>query len=247
MGCLVPYEPLDQLKPVAEDVWIIDGPEVGMRYFGLSVPFPTRCTIVRLEGRRLWVHSPTPLTPVLRDGLNALGDVAALVAPNILHHSWMDQWRAAYPEAEVFSGPPPGRAAPPPALSTAQILTDHAPELWRGVIDQRIARGDLFSEAVFFHRPSATLILTDLIENFEPDRVRCTGWRWIMQMFGAADPHGSAPYDMRLSFWRERHRLREIVRTMLDWAPERVIIAHGRWYEADAAGELRRAFAWVKP
>jgi len=28
------------------------------------------------------------------------------------------------------------------------------------------------NEAVFLHRPSRTLILTDLIENFEPHRVR---------------------------------------------------------------------------
>jgi hypothetical protein len=32
---------------------------------------------------------------------------------------------------------------------------------------------------------------------------------------------------------------------MLAWQPERVMIAHGRWYDKDAAAELRRAFRWV--
>ena len=32
--------------------------------------------------------------------------------------------------------------------------------------------GSVMNEAVFLHRPSRTLILTDLIENFEPHRVR---------------------------------------------------------------------------
>jgi hypothetical protein len=32
---------------------------------------------------------------------------------------------------------------------------------------------------------------------------------------------------------------------MLAWQPERVMIAHGRWYDKDGAAELRRAFRWV--
>lgn len=32
---------------------------------------------------------------------------------------------------------------------------------------------------------------------------------------------------------------------MIVWAPERIIIAHGRRYEKDGVKELRRAFRWV--
>jgi hypothetical protein len=32
---------------------------------------------------------------------------------------------------------------------------------------------------------------------------------------------------------------------MVAWKPERVIMAHGRWYQRDGTGELRRAFRWV--
>jgi hypothetical protein len=32
---------------------------------------------------------------------------------------------------------------------------------------------------------------------------------------------------------------------MLDWDPERIIIAHGRWYDRDGGAELRRAFRWI--
>ncbi|MCP5170337.1 MAG: hypothetical protein H6999_11365 [Hahellaceae bacterium] len=33
---------------------------------------------------------------------------------------------------------------------------------------------------------------------------------------------------------------------MLQWQPERIILAHGRWYAHDGTAELRRAFRWVK-
>jgi hypothetical protein len=32
---------------------------------------------------------------------------------------------------------------------------------------------------------------------------------------------------------------------MIGWNPERVVLAHGRWYEKNGAAELRRAFGWL--
>jgi hypothetical protein len=97
----------------------------------------------------------------------------------------------------------------------------------------------------FFHRPSRTLVLTDLIENFETERV----WHWfdrlLLRLGGAADPDGKASIDMRIGFLRQRKAVRVAVRRMIAWEPERIIIAHGRWYERDATVELRRAFRWV--
>lgn len=52
------HAPLDTLKPIAPDVWIVDGPEIRMGYLGIKVPFPTRVTIVRLPDGAIWNHSP---------------------------------------------------------------------------------------------------------------------------------------------------------------------------------------------
>ena len=41
----VPYAPLNALKPIARDVWIVDGPEIRFGYLGLKLPFPTRMTV----------------------------------------------------------------------------------------------------------------------------------------------------------------------------------------------------------
>jgi hypothetical protein len=39
--------------------------------------------------------------------------------------------------------------------------------------------------------------------------------------------------------------VRGAVQTMLNWAPERVVMAHGRPYLQDGTAELRRALAWA--
>jgi hypothetical protein len=125
----------------------------------------------------------------------------------------------------------------------AELGDAPAPE-WAAEMDQVLIRGVL-TEADFFHRASRTVILTDLIENFEPARIHPRWLRLVVRAGHAADPHGSAPYDMRLSFLGRRRALRASVRRMLAWRPERVILAHGRWYDRDGAAELARAFAWV--
>lgn len=100
-------------------------------------------------------------------------------------------------------------------------------------------------EVVFFHVASGTLLVTDLIENFEPSK---TGTFWMRLLTGAGgvrDPDGSTPRDMRLSFKRNRAQVKAAVETMLAWNPERVVLAHGCWYACKGAAELRRAFRWV--
>ena len=240
----VPYAPLNVLKPVAENVWIVDGPEIRFNYLGLKLPFPTRMTVIKLADGGLFVHSPTSLTDALAEQILEAGPVRFLIAPNTLHYWWIPDWKTRFPDAMVYAAPGLESSAKRP-LPIDQILGDVPPSGWAGIVDQAIVRGDMLTEVVFFHRPSRTLVLTDLIENFEPRRVHSWLYRLMMRLFGAADPDGKAPFDMQLTFWRHRKAVRAAVERIIAWEPERILIAHGRWYESNGTAELRRAFRWV--
>lgn len=237
------YEPIDVLKPVAADLWIVDGPRIGFGVGPFEFPFTTRMTVIRLRNGDLILHSPVALTPALRSAVELLGPVRFLVAPNSLHYWWLPDWKAVFPGAEVLAVRGLRERAKRPITVDRLLVGRGSP--WPAEIDLLVVRGDVLTEAVLFHRASRTLILTDLIENFEPGRIH--GWflRLLVRLAGAADPDGKAPIDMRLSFFRRRKALRLAVHQMLAWQPERVMIAHGRWYDKDGAAELRRAFRWV--
>ena len=239
-----PYSPLNVLKPFADQVWIVDGPEIAMNYLGLKLPFPTRMTVVRLPDGGLWLHSPIAFDETLAASIAALGPVRHLVAPNSLHYWWIPDWAARFPEAQVHAVPGLDRLAKR-ALPPHRMLGDAPDPAWAAEMNQVLVPGGLLTEADFLHRPSRTLILTDLIENFEPRRIRSRLLRAIVKWSGAADPDGKAPVDMQLSFWRHRRVLRSAVRRMIGWAPERIILAHGRCYDRDGTAELKRAFRWV--
>ncbi|MHA7850041.1 DUF4336 domain-containing protein [Roseovarius sp.] len=234
------YEPLDTLKPVADGVWLIDGP--ALRCGG--VPVPTRATVIRLENGDLWVHSPTRLSEGLRAQIEALGSVAHIIAPNRWHHTHMPDWQAAFPRAQSWAAPGVAdhAARRGHALVIDHVLkTDGAEAPWAGQIDQMILGGSRdHREAVFLHRDSRTLILTDLIQAFETAKLPV--WtRPIIWIAGVDDSDGSMPPRLR---WRYRDKvaLAESLERMIAWAPERVILAHGRWYERRGTAELERAF-----
>lgn len=116
---------------------------------------------------------------------------------------------------------------------------------WDGEIDTLPVQGDVMTEAVFFHHRSRTLILTDLIENFEPSKLSNWGLRVLTRLGGVQDPNGQMPRDMRLTFRQHKPELRLAVETMIGWSPARILLAHGRWYDRDGVAELRRAFRWL--
>lgn len=237
------YEPLNVLKLVAPDVWIVDGPHV--RFYGM--PFPTRMTIIRLAAGGLWLHSPTVLSPPLFEAVRALGPIEHLVAPNWIHYVSLGDWSSCCPNAVTWAAPGVTERA---ASRKVPLRIDHELEPqtevpWVSEIEWLYVEGSsTHQEVVFFHAETKTLILTDLIENFE--RKKVPFWMWpMLRMAGNTDPDGKMPWDMALTFRNGRDELRGAIERMIEWGPDRVILAHGRWYERDGVAELKRAFRSV--
>ena len=230
------YEPLNTLKPVARGLWLVDGPAIAHG----RVPYPTRATVVRLDTGDLWVHSPTELTDGLRAELDALGPVRHLVVPNHAHTTHVADWRAAWPQATVW-------AAPGADVETARELqADRAEAPWADQLDQIVVRaGPKLREAVFLHRASRTLVLTDLFEAHETRHHK--PWIRPLLWFAGTDDatgHMRPRYRWSLS-GADKTRLADDIEVLIGWAPARVIIAHGRWYGEDGRAQLDYAFRKV--
>lgn len=236
----LPYEPQLQPAPWAEDIWTVSGPEVSYRLWGLTLPCPTRMTIIRLPDAGLWVHSPVACTPELVGAVKALGPVAAIIAPNVFHYTHLAAWAQAFPQASVFGLP--GIAAKVPGIAFTAL--DQAPTApWLAAIDSHVVALGSFTEVVFLHRASRTLIVTDLMQNFEAERIRNPLVRTVMTLGGATGPNGRPSIEIRLAAHLHRKTLERGVHQMLAWKPTGIILSHGACYRTDAAAEIERAFA----
>ncbi|HEY4016379.1 MAG TPA: DUF4336 domain-containing protein [Polyangiaceae bacterium] len=241
------YQPINVPKGVADGIWIVDGPLVVYSLGPLRVPFPTRMALVRLHDGSLFVWSPTELDARLAFEVGRLGEVKHLVSPNRLHYSHIGAWKKAFPGAIAWASPGARERAASHGSGAVfdRNLREGPDDAWGAEIDQLVFRGSrVLEEVVFFHRASRTLMLADLIENFERDKVGGAA-HFVLGLAGVADPDGSAPLDMRLTFLGHRDMARRCLGRVLAWDPARVVIAHGRWYEERGAEELRRAFRWL--
>jgi hypothetical protein len=237
------YTPLYTLKPFAENLWIVDGPII--KFY--TLPFTTRMTVVKLENDDLLIHSPIPLTAELQKELNQLGEVKHIISPNKIHYWYIDEFKQAYPQAITWASPGVIKRAKKfkKSIQFERELQDNPPREWQSELDQLILRSNRFlPEVIFFHQLSKTLIVTDLIENFEAEKI--SFWFRVLARFGGAlAPHGGTTKDLRLLFWGRKAQLKQSIAKIYDWQPEKIVIAHGKCFEKDAMTELKRIFAWV--
>jgi hypothetical protein len=199
-------------------------------------------TVIRLSGERLLLHSPVALDPELRRQLDALGRVRFAVAPNRLHHLYAGGVAQAYPGTRLWVAP--GLERKRPDLMFEGVLTDEAPEEWRGEVEQTFFRGRPYeNEVVFFHRASRTLVLCDLAFNFGPGAAAPT--RLLMKLIRSYGRLGPSTLDPLLI--RDRRAARESLERILAWDFDRVIVSHGDVLESGGHEILRRGYSWLLP
>lgn len=239
------YPPLDVLKPVADGVWIVDsGP---LRILGLDLPL--RMTVIRLAGGDLVLHSPTRFSGDLKRELDQVGRIRHLVAPDIAHWMFLRDWQAQCPDAVTWAAPGLRERA---AVRKAGVRLDHdladaAPPAWAEDIEQAIVRGGFgFTEVDLFHKPTRTLVLTDLVMNLEPQKLPALA-RPGLRLAGVLAPDGRTMPYLRLIVSLKRNDAALAMSRLLARHPERVIFAHGRWFDRDGEVALRRSLRWLLP
>ena len=235
------YPPLDEPKLVADGVWIVDSGPIN----AMGLTLPVRMTIFRLGDGDLFLHSPTQFSPQLAKAVEKLGRVRHLVAPNIAHWTFLADWQRAYPDAKTWAVPglrdrTQVRAS---AVRIDAVLSETAPTEWAGTLDQGIVEAGVgFNEAWFLHRTTRTLVLVDLIENLEPEKLGPVS-RLVMR--AAAATRGTTARYLRVPVRLGGAQTEEAIRAIVELEPERVIFAHGRPFERNGAAKLRSAFAWL--
>jgi hypothetical protein len=223
------------LQPVTEALYVR---EVPFRVAGMELG--GRMTVIRLPGGGLWIHSPVKLDAETRSAVEALGPVRFLVAPSLMHYLAVKDWVAAFPDARVLA--PAGLRQKQPALRIDAELGDTPDAGYAEVIAQKHMHGmPKVEEFVFLHRPSRTLLLTDLSFNIRHSGSWLT--RTYLRLTGA---YGRlAPTPVLKAMIKDKQALRASLEEVLRWDFERVVVCHGEVLEHGGKEALRSGFAWL--
>jgi hypothetical protein len=224
------------LRQLGPDLWVAD-----TRMRNGPFAFAVRMCVIRLRDRGLVLHSPIRLEPGLRAELARLGEVRAVIAPNLHHHLFAADYPTGYPEALLFAAP--GLAEKRSDLKFAEELGDESPALWRAELEQHLFRGAPFvNEVVFFHPASRTVLFTDLVFNLTHGDGN-VATRVFFGLLGAVGHFG--PHRMMRLFIRDRVAARESVARILRRDFERVTMTHGEVLETGGREAVRKAFEYL--
>ncbi|MEM1032222.1 MAG: hypothetical protein AAGN82_17875 [Myxococcota bacterium] len=221
---------ITRMTPFGSAVWTVDRP---LRFMGLEVG--TRMTIVQTDGGGLWIASPVALDDAMREALARLGAIRFVVAPNRFHHLYVGDY--ARTEAELLG--PPGLLEKRRDVDWTRSIDTRA--VWSGgdIVATRVGGMPVLDELVFFHRPSRTLIATDLLMNWAPQG------RWLtdaaLWLEGVTGTPG-VPRLFRFFGVRDRAALRDSLEEILAWNFDRLIVTHGDNVAKGAKDLVARAF-----
>lgn len=223
------------LQTIGDRIWLIPYP---INYLGNLCD--ARCTLIRMGDGSLFVHSPSPLTGETRALVESLGPVSAIVAPGTFHHLNALAWHREYPQAAAYRCP--GLERRRPALAGFTAIEDGGAYPWGTEFAHLRTRGSwVVNEVAFLHRPTRTLLLVDLIENFT-DATRCN-WQvrfWFKAVFRMWNNPKPAP-EYQLG-WSSRKKARAVLAQICDWDFDRIIMGHGEVVHTDGKAVARRAW-----
>jgi hypothetical protein len=134
-----------------------------------------------------------------------------------------------------------------PDIAFDWILGNRPDHRWDDAIEQVVVQGTRYIwEVAFFHKPSRTLILVDLLENIGDNyRHRASlllrfWWKAIFKMWN--NPKAAPEYQMG---WGNKQIARIALDKILGWDAERVILAHGENIEENVNKTLSAAWQRV--
>jgi len=215
------------MRKLGEGVHVVESEQ---RFFGIEVG--TRMTVLELDGGLL-IHSPIDMDP---DRVAHLGKVRWVLAPNLLHHLYVGPWIEAGADAWAV----PGLQAKRPDLRFAGVVGPDSSPFGDDVVLLPLTCFPLTNEVVVLHRPSRTLVVTDLVFNLPATAPKAT--RFAMRCLGGY-PGCRATFLERIAIRRATARREFAALAALDF--DRVILAHGEVIETGGRAALARAYDWL--
>lgn len=229
------------LTETALNLWTATQP---LRFLGIDIG--SRMSVVRLPSGVLVLISPIELDAQACQKLDSLGPVGHIIAPNLFHHFSIGSAQALYPNAKIW-----GVAG----------LSEKRPDL---IFDQQFQQSGSFentldylsfkgfkaimpngikpaNETVFYHRPTRTLILTDIAYNFDKNNTLGTrlAAKVLLGSYGTLMP---SRFEKLAT--HDKNQVADSVEQVLNWDFDRVIPGHGSVVETGGKDQFEAGYRW---
>jgi hypothetical protein len=211
---------------IDDDLWCLNS-----HFMSLGCEGSLRMSILKV-GPRLLIYSPVKLQRKHIDQIREIGEVGAIVAPNLYHHLFLRDCITIFGAARVFV--PEGLVRKIGPIDRAEVVTHRALTEFGPGLDSFTLNGHRIQETLLYHGRSRSLLTADLIYNYASEHNFAE-----KQFFRLVGGYGrpTLPFYHRFAI-RDKRSVREMVKTVARWPVQRLVMSHGRIVTASDAGPL---------
>ena len=222
------------LTTITDGIW---GFEQELR-LPMGMRLPSRTTIVRRADGGLVMHSPLGFDGDTAKAIDDLGEVKTIVAPSCIHYLFLEAATKRWPKARVLGAAGLEKKRAVKGVAFEPLPHDGAAEgLGDDLVVRRIDGVPYITEHVFLHRPTGSLVVTDLVFNVQ----RCSSWgmRLYLRCMGAWQKTAQSAIWRLLT--KDKAAAAESARAVLGWEFDRIVVAHGDIVTENAHATLESA------
>ena len=218
------------MRKLDRNLWLLSYP---LKILGADII--RNVTIIRLDSGKLLIHSTAPFTANDVDAINHVGNPTWLVEAMLDHDTFSQEGRSAFPDIPYLG--PPGFDE---RVSAPILPLDTPPDEWSPEIEiLQIDGNPSFSEHIFFHKPSRTLIVADLIFNY---RKAPNLWTKLLLFPAMGFRHAPGMSKRFRNAITDKMAFRQSLEQMFEWDFERIIVGHGQVVETQGKPIADRLF-----
>ena len=218
------------MQKLAENLWLLTYP---LKILGADII--RNVTVIRHDSGKLLIHTTAPFTASDIEAIHQLGEPAWLVEAMLDHDTFGNEGHAAFPDVPYFAPPGFEKRVTCPVESLA-----NPPSEWLSEIAVTVIEGNpSFGEHVFFHRPSRTLIVADLIFNYHKAP---SLWTKLLLYPALGTKHAPGMSKRFRGAITDKAAFKNSLENLLEWDFDRIIVGHGQVIESNGKALAREMF-----
>lgn len=197
------------------------------------MPLPVRTPLITLSGGKVLL---SPGSRLQADQYRKMDGVTDIVAPNLFHCAGVPKAAQKLPQAKlwVVQG---GLSAKPDIKWSAEMTEKNWPYM-EELPYVAIGGMPAFNEAVFVHKKSRSLLVTDLCFNMQD--VHGFGPWLILSLFGTYRKLGVSRFFLK--YVKDRAAFTKSLEVLFSYDFDNIIVSHGDNLTGGGRGQLLKAF-----
>lgn len=195
---------------------------------------PVTCTCIKEASKSILI-SPIGFSENEIDQLKTSGGVTDIIAPNLIHHLYVQKAKAEFPQAHIWGVK--GFQEKRPDIRWDRMISKADWPFTEFLDILEVKGASKLNEVVFLHKKTRTLVVTDLCFNLQNPKGFMAPI--LLNLLGTYKKFNVSRFILRSI--DDKESFKSSMKELMTWDFDQIIMSHGNPIRRDGKEKLRKA------